>query len=333
MMKSAWMVSLLFAGCLAMAPGLAAALPETAVPAQVDPGEPIVAEPVDRTRLAVPPEPTPGPETEWITPQTLTGGEPYPIASATPTATLEPETTASPESVQEVPLVYPYAISAYLLPVNLTELDLGLIVYDTPGISAGIGWGAMRDLMIAARMTVQGPSNTAGVQVRYGLRSEEPAESKPAIAASFHWRFLNHRTNDEARRNIFRGNRLQGGVLLSKDMGSLARHLQANSSVQGFLNYFKLHAELLVEYLAGREHSVEEPVARVEFGARGTVEIVIDPEFLMLTFNYDSLPDWVGRDNYYLGIRYLARRNFGIDVLAGKIGEGQGLTAGLAWIF
>lgn len=279
------------------------------------PGDDLAAEELLQTEPIAPLSFTPEPES------------PYPIASPTPTASPTPEPSSWPRQF------YPYSISAYLPPMDWTEVDLGMILLSPPGLSASLRWGALAELMAVAELAVQGSSHTAGVSLQYGLRPEQPAETLPAVAASLGWRYLNHRTHDEARSTLFRGNRIQAGALVSKDIGSLGRALNADEAVQSFLDRFRLHAELLVELQSGRERTEESAVTRLDMGVRLAWEMIIDPQWLWLTVTYDSLPNWIGTDQYYIGVRYLARPDFALDATTGKMNNGLGLTVGLSWIF
>ncbi|MEW6516993.1 MAG: hypothetical protein AB1439_08820 [candidate division FCPU426 bacterium] len=274
-------------------------------------------------------------QAEPVGPLVFPSGEeaPYPIATSTPTPTPTPESEPLPASETWSHQFYPYAPSAYLPPLDWTEVDLGLILLSPPGLSANLRWGAMSELSASAELAVQGSSHTAGVGLQYGLRSEEPADTRPALAAKFGWRYLNHRTHDEIRSTLFRGNRVQLGALVSKDLGSLARALETKPETQSFLERFRFHAELLLELQVGRERAEETGVTRLEMGTRLACEMIIDPRWLWLTVAYDSLPDWIGTDEYYVGVRYLTRPDFALDGIAGKMGGGLGLTVGLAWLF
>ncbi|MCK5241077.1 hypothetical protein KAR34_01375 [bacterium] len=301
--------------------------------AQVDANEILAVQPVDQytieeeaTSASTTSEYTP------YTPETLPPGEPYPIAAVTPIPTQEPTGTFV-TAIRQTQHFFPYVISAYIPELDRTEVNLGMLLHDPPGIETGISWGATREMLMAARMTVQSSSYTAGVNVHYALRSELPVETKPGIAILGGWRFVNFRTNNEERETIFSGNRILTGVIFSKGLGSLGRALESKRSVQNFMDHFNLHVAALMEYQSGRRYAAEDVFFSFEFGARTTLEIMIDPECLFLTFTYDSLPDWLGSENYYCGIRYLTRDEFAVDVLGGRIGNDFGVNVGLAWIF
>jgi len=264
-----------------------------------------------------------------LTPETLSPGDPYPIAGA-PSDYLVGNTRPAACLQQQI---LPWLDCAYIPDLDWTEVNLGLLLNIPPGIGAGLTWGAMRNMMLETKITVQSTSYTAGINARYALREELLAESKPAIAATFGWRFVNFRTNNEERETIFRGNRILAGAVFSKWLGSLARSLELKKELQDFMDHLKVHIAVLMEFQTGRRYAAEEAFTAVEFGARTSLEITLDSEFLFLTLTYDSLPDWLGSENYYLGVRYLARRDFAVDVLGGRIGNDYGLTIALAWIF
>jgi hypothetical protein len=295
--------------------GVQAAQARPAPVPELLPGDDLASEEPLRTEPVAPVSFTPEPE------------PPYPLASPTPT----PTPTPGPDSWQRQ--YYPYSISAYQPPMDWTEVDLGLILLSPPGLSADLRWGALAELLASADLAVQGSSHTVGLSLQYGLRPEQPAETLPAVSVELGWRYLNHRTHDEARDNRFRGNRIQAGALVSKDLGSLGRALGAQSAEQSFLDRFRLHAELLLDLQIGQEGVEEKSVTRLEVGSRLACELIIDPSCLWLTVTYDSLPDWIGTDEYYIGTRYLARPDFALDAVTGKMGDGFGFTAGLAWLF
>jgi hypothetical protein len=332
-MKHFFFCTILLVSCCCFQPAqLWAEEPTSDELSQVDADEILEAQPVDDYTIES--QPTSGVTASEYAPytaETLPPGEPYPVAVATPVTVQEPiSTTLTATQKQHF---FPYVVSAYIPELDRTEVNLGLLLHDPPGIETGISWGATSEMMMAARMTVQSSSYTAGVNVNYALRSELPAETKPGIAVLAGWRFVNFRSNNEERETIFRGNRILAGVVFSKWLGSLGRALESTQSPQNFMDYFNVHVAALVEYQSGRRNAVEEAYSSVEFGARTTLEIMIDPECLFLTFTYDSLPDWLGIENYYGGIRYLTRNEFAIDVLGGRIGNDLGVNVGLAWIF
>lgn len=260
-----------------------------------------------------------------------------PRASA-PDADREPATEppADPDeiiSLEQAHQLLPYSYTAYILPQDATEVDLGLILSSSPGIQVAVGWGAVTDWMVNARLTVEGASSVIGIGLHYQLRPETAAETKPAIAILGGARFVNQRTGSETRDTVFRGNRFQTGLIFTKSLGSLAAGLEAEPALRSFLNYFIVHAQALAEYQAGREHAAEDAVNRVEFGMRAAMEAEIEKDKLFFSIAYDSLPDWMGRDNYFLGMRYFSHPDFAIDGQVGRIGDDTGLSVALAWIF
>jgi hypothetical protein len=229
--------------------------------------------------------------------------------------------------------MYPYYFSAYILPQDQTEVDLGMILSAEPGIEVALGWSVVEDLMVGAKMTVAGASNSVGLAARYQLRPETAAETKPAISLLAEARFVNQRTGGDVQENIFRGSRLLTGVAFSKDLGSLATSLEADPALQSFLKHFRIHAQALVEYQTGLEFVTEAPVSRVELGTRAAMEAEVEPRRLYLSLGYDSLPDRIGRDNYYLGLRYFSHADFAIDGQIGRIGNDLGALVAMGWIF
>lgn len=230
-------------------------------------------------------------------------------------------------------VLLPYYISAYVPPVDKTEIDLGLLLSQTPGIDVSLSWGAMNELMLAAKISALGASSLVGLSGRYLLLSEWPGASKPAIALSMQWLFVNLRTLDEIRQNIFRGNRLQAGAVFSKDLGALAQSLDAASAVQRFFSVFRLHAQVLAEFQTGRRYESEEAVSRPEFGARAGLEARADEGRIIFYLIYDTLPDWPEEQNYYLGVRYFSQPDLAFDGLIGRLQNANSLILSLAWIF
>jgi hypothetical protein len=137
----------------------------------------------------------------------------------------------------------------------------------------------------------------------------------------------------EPRENIYRGSRVQTGVALSKDLGSLGTALQAGESLQAFLQYFRLHAEALVEYRSGRTGTNEAASSVFDAGAKIGLEAMITPGELYATVVYDMLPDWVDEQNYYLAVRYFSQPDLAFDVVAGRLQNSNGAEASISWIF
>ncbi len=306
----------------------------------VDPSELLEAGPVDCFYT----EPASGPEIsstndnyndDLLSGKRTSGDVPYPIASPTPEIQAAPAQPAALSPQKDTcPLWFSYYYpSAYIPPAGKTEVNLGLVVSPSPGIVAALEWGAMEELMLMTRVNVQSASYTAGLGFRYLLIPEMRKESQPAISALLGWRYLNHHTTDEERKNIYRGNRIQTGLVFSKKLGALARSLQADPAIEAFLNYFGIHVEILAEFQTGREGASEAAVSRLEFGARAAWEIVVDPEKLFIALIYDSLPDWLEEESLYAGVRYFAGPDFAMDVLAGRMGSDLGITLALVWIF
>lgn len=303
----------------------------------VDPSELLEAGPVDgfNTEPASAPENAYPPNDDILSGEQTPGDVSYPIASPTPenqTVPVQPAAVSS--QIDSCPLWFSYYYpSAYIPPAGQTEMALGLVMSPSPGIVAALEWGAMEELMLATRVNVQSASYTAGLGIRYLLIPEMRKEPQPAISALLGWRYLNHRTTEEERENIYRGNRIQTGMAFSKKLGALAHSLQANQAVETFLNYFGIHVEILAEFQTGREGYSEAAVSRLEFGARAAWEIAVDPEKLFIALIYDSLPDWLEEESLYAGVRYFARPDFALDVLAGRMGSDLGITLALVWIF
>jgi len=127
-----------------------------------------------------------------------------------------------------------------------TEVDLGFFLSRNPGVDVALSWGALPDLMASAKIAAMGASSTVELGLKYLTLPEIPTSSKPAISAVVQTLFINDRTLGEPGDNIYRGSRVQTGVVLSKDLGSLALALQAGNSLQSFLKYLRLHAEALL---------------------------------------------------------------------------------------
>jgi hypothetical protein len=290
--------------------GVAAAA--QAVPAPAD-REVLEAAPVD----ALPPAPTPAPE---------------PAAEAAPAASTPAETSV-PYDFARPRLLLPYYLCAYVPPPDRTELNLGLLLSQAPGIDVALGWGAMERMEIAAHVAAFGASNTVDLGLKYLFLPEQPESTKPALALLIQALFLNHRTLGEIRENIFRGNRLQAGIILSKDLGLLARNLNAGQGLQAFFSALRLHGEVVLEYQTGLSGAAEEPVSRIDAGAKLALEAALQPEILYMYAVMDSIPDWIGDLNYYLGARYYSQPDLAFDALAGRIQNNLGLALAISWIF
>lgn len=230
------------------------------------------------------------------------------------------------------PFLLPYYFSAYLPAGDQTELNLALLLSATPGVAVALGWGVTEETMLRAKMTVQGASHTAALRAQFRILDENPAGTSPAVCGLAGWQYVNHREFNEDLKNIFRGNRLQAGVTISKDLGILGRALRAGD-VNAWLKPLSLHAEVTAEYQTGREQVQEDPVSRAEIGARVGLQVEAEPERLYFLLVYDTLPDWLAPTNYYLGGRYYYNSDFALDLLAGRIGLYPGVTGIMTWIF
>jgi len=232
------------------------------------------ATPVDEDTLLMDPIPVDR-EISPFTPETMPPGEPYPIGEPAPIEMSISKVAQKSEMfrsntmiAQHVRQFLPYSFSAYIPELDATEVNLGLLLHEPPGIEAGLNWGAMQQVMVNAKLTVQGASYTSGIKFRYAFRSELAAETRPAIALEAGWRFMNHRTNTDERLNVFRGNRFGTAVIFSKWLGSMAKALDAKSAIEDFFNYFSVHVAALMEYQSGRKNSAEDEYSGIEFGAR-----------------------------------------------------------------
>lgn len=267
--------------------------------------------------------------------------EPVSTSAPAPQPTAVPEPAIAPASAATVltddfgveRLLLPYYFSAYMPRLERTEVDLGFFLSQNPGVDVAVAWGALPDLMASAKIAAMGASSTVGLGLQYLTLPETPASSKPAIAVKLQTLFLNDRTLGEPRENIFRGSRVQTGVVLSKDLGSLAFALRAGESLQAFLKYFRLHAQVLAEYRSGRKGVAEEAVGQVDAGAKLGLEAMIVPGELYATVVYDTIPDWVDEQNLYLGVRYFSQPDLAFDVIAGRLQNSNGAEAGISWIF
>jgi hypothetical protein len=296
---------LLLAACLAGPPAWAAA-PDPAA-------ESLQAEPVDLAPEAAPPPPPPP--------------EPTPeAASDTPAARV-------PYDFSQPHLLLPYYLCAYTPLPDKSELTLDLFLSESPGIDMSLAWGAVERVMASAHVNAFGASSTVGLALKFLAVPEEAESSKPAISLWMQGLFQNLRTLGEVRQNVFRGSRLQVGAILTKDLGALARSLRAGRAVQDALGLFRLHAAAIVEYQTGREGVDETAVSRGNFGARASLEATILPEAWYVYAVLDTIPDWVGEENYYLGVRYYARPDLSFDLLVGRLQNSSGLQAGIAWNF
>lgn len=301
----------------------------------VDPSELLEVEPV--AEPAAVPEPSaepndqsPYPVNEWSADKTEQptdrGEQPQPVPV--------PEKKPVPSgNVVQATLLSPYFFSAYSPRQDQTEVDLGLVLSQHPGLDVAITWGAMEQLLAAAHMTVQGASYTAGARLSYQLRPEMLNETKPGLAAVFGWRVQNYRNDDEERTNIFRGNRLALGAVASKDIGSLALSLDANKDFIDFLKYFRIHVEAVAEFQTGRIDKREESLARIEFGLRSALEIMVVRKKFYINLTYNSLSDWINGEDQYLGVRYYPRKDFALDLIGGWFGNQTAVILNLAWIF
>jgi hypothetical protein len=260
--------------------------------------------------------------------ETLTAPEPK-----TPSESVQPEPAPAPEEFGVERLLQPYYFSAYIPRPEQTEVNLGLFLSQNPGIDVSVAWGAMQDLMFSAKIAAFGASSTVGLGLKYLLLPEWQDSSKPALALAVQTLFLNHRTLGEPRENIYRGSRFQTGVIVSKDLGALAAALQAQDSVRSFLSYFRLHAQATVEYQSGRVAIEETAEGQAAAGAKAALEAMVSPGELYVTLVFDTLPDWMDAQNYYLGVRYFSAPDLAFDVIAGRLQNGYGADASISWIF
>lgn len=314
--STALLAGVLMSGIFGVAaPGFASVAAPNASPLQADP-EVLEAEPVDSLRIEPADEPT--------HPAPLDGVTADDSASASDGA---PYDFAKPR------LLLPYYLTAYIPPADRTELNLGLLLSQSPGIDVSLGWGVMDRTMLSARISALGASYTAGLGLKYLFLPELPDSSKPAVSALLQALFLNHRTLGEVRENVFRGSRIQTGFILSKDLGILARSLGASRSLQDVLSLLRLHGEALLDFQIGRENAVEAAVSRLDFGAKLALEAAIQPEVAYAYFVLDTLPDWIGDFNYYFGGRFYSQPDLAFDALIGRIQNNPGLLLTISWIF
>ncbi len=267
--------------------------------------------------------------------------EAEPVATATPTdsgsaQTVPAEDVMSARLAEEFGqerVLFPYYFSAYIPRMERTEVNLGLFLSQNPGIDVAVSWAVMQDMMVSARMAALGASNTVDAGLRYAVLPEQVDSSKPAIAVVADVLVLNHRTLGEPRETIFRGSRVRTGVVFSKDLGALARALQASESAHAFMQYFRIHAEALVEYQSGRRGTTEEAHGEFNAGAKAALEAMVIPGELYVTLAMDTIPDWIDTQNYFLGVRYFSQPDLAFDVVSGKLQNGYGVHAAISWIF
>ena len=267
--------------------------------------------------------------------------EPVSVLAPVPRTAATPEPTPAPRNSDALltgefgveRLLLPYYFSAYMPRLERTEVDLGFFLSENPGVDVAVSWGALPNLMASAKIAAMGASSTVGLGLKYLALAETPTASKPAIAIVAQTLFLNDRTLGEPRENIFRGSRLQAGVVISKDLGALALALRAGESLQAFLKYFRLHAEALLEYRGGRSGVAEDAVGLLDAGAKIGLEAMISPGELYATVVYDTIPDWVDEQNYYLGVRYFSQPDLAFDVIAGHLQNDNGVEAAISWLF
>jgi hypothetical protein len=230
-------------------------------------------------------------------------------------------------------LLQPYYFSAETPALERTEVNLGLFLSQTPGVNISLTWGALQDLMFSAKMAAFGASSLVGISLKYRFLPEISGSSKPAMAWVFQTLFLNDRTLDEPRENIYRGTRLQTGVAFTKDLGILAESLSAQESLRIFLSSFRVHAQMVLEYQNGRTGWQETSESQILAGAKAALETVIVPKELYVSFVWDTLPDWVDTQNYYLGVRYFTSPDLAFDVIAGRLQNCFGADVSISWIF
>lgn len=334
-------IGLILGLMLSLSLGWAEAQTPAKDPLKIDPSELLEADPIGNQAPAE--QQLQSEEADRQPPAKNPPASNYPIKPWRP---LAPESAAQPferkQSATEVisnadkikaTTLSPYYFSAYTAKQDQTEVDLGMILAPNPGIDVAMAWGVLNQLMATAKMSVQGASYTAGLSMQLGLRSEIKAETKPALAARLDWRLQNHRTNDDDRFTIFRGNRIQLSGLVSKDLGSLAAGLEADQAFINLLHYFRIHCEAIIEYQTGRINREEASLARIEIGLRGAVEVILHPQHARLIFNYHSLSDRLNKQDAYLGLRYYPREDFALDVLGGWFGYQNAVNISMAWFF
>ncbi len=299
--------------------------------AVADPSQLLEMGPVGQARQESPPPVS----DELISPETGISptGDQTPAMAVTPSPTPATMPSAISPKVIHAILLSPYYFSAYLPQTDRTELDLGLLLSQHPGLNVSLAWGATSAIMASARLAVQGASYTTGLGLLFAMRQEEYSEIKPALALSAQWRGQNFRTNDEARNTIYRGNRFNLGMVASKDLGGLAMSLGSDPAFVDFLHFFTVHVEALGEYQTGRIGVMEDGLSRVEFGVAGTLEITLAPRRIFLALTYQSLSDWLNEDDRYLAVRYYPRDDFSLDLVAGWLGPEAVLNLGLGWLF
>jgi len=230
-------------------------------------------------------------------------------------------------------LLLPYSFTAYIPQVDRTELNLGLLLSQSPGVDVALGWGAVEHMMISARISALGASSTVGLGLKYLLLPEEADASEPAIAVVARGLFLNHRTLGGIRENIFRGSRIQSGVVITKDLGVLATSLNAGRTLREFLSALRLNGEALLEYRTGRDGAGEAPVNLLDAGAKLSLEATLRPDVAYAYLVLDTSPDWIGDLNYYLGGRYYSNPDLAFDALLGRIQNSLGILVTISWIF
>jgi hypothetical protein len=254
---------------------------------------------------------------------------PEPSPSVVPTSTFTP-----PERhVILCQSLLPQYLSANTPPLDLTEVNLGLILSEDPGLLLSMAWGALPETQFGAKVMAQGASSTVGLNVKTTFLSEFTDSIKPALAGLMQVLFVNERTLTEPQINIFRGTRFQAGVGISKNMGALVRGLQADESLQRIFQTLALHAQAWIEYQNGREGETEIDRQRFNAGARGQLDIYIIPGEIFLYGVYDTIPDWIDTVNYYGGLRYVSQPELAFDIICGRLENATSLLAILSWSF
>ena len=230
-------------------------------------------------------------------------------------------------------LLAPYYFSAYLPPMDRTEVDLGLLLGSSPGLQVALGWGALETLFIGTRMSAFGASHAAGLHLRGQIMPEPPCAAQPAVALVLGGTYLNHRTAEDEPRNVFRGNRIRLGFALSKDFGALARSLRADPAWIRFGSAFRLHAEALGEYQTGRKGDPAVDHDLGAFGARVALEMLWAPRRLHASLVWDTLPEVLEGQDVYTALRYFSGADLAVDAVVGLFQKRFGLMLTLAWLF
>ena len=221
--------------------------------------------------------------------------------------------------------------SAYIPPLDQTEFKLGLLLGDFPGFKVSLDWTATPDIKLGVQVKTQGVVNSSYLSMHYALGSATSIKFRPALATLIEWETLNY--SQENKVNILQKRGINLGLLLSQNLGDVAKALTLNDVLQQELDHFKLHLTTLIEYQKGRNGKEEKAFDQIQFRARvaGSWEFIPAKSFIYLV--WDSLPIWDGAMGSFLGFKYLILSRTTVEFLLGEVDYTLTGSVSLNWIF